>query len=114
MYKRQKYSNETLTSSYKQIEFEARSIILDKLESDLQPSFSNIFNCEDCPEWVFVKAADTLTAYIKCIEEIKAGNNEFVGARDAIFQKLSQNKLESLKYFMNTYLPAYELTLDEQ
>ena len=109
-----KYSNETLTSSYKQIETEARNIILKKLEPDLRPAFSEIFNCEESPEWVFVKAADTLSAYIKCIEEIKAGNDEFVGARDAIEQKLLHNNLKSLKYFIKTYLPAFKLTLDEQ
>lgn len=109
-----KYSSEALTLSYKRLEHEAGDVLLDKIEPQLREYYNDIFNSENSREWVVVKAADTLAAYIKCIEEIKAGNNEFIGARASVLQKLSRIDLNSLRYFIETYLPAYELTLDEQ
>ena len=109
-----KYSSEALTLSYKRLEHEAGDVLLDKIEPQLREYYNDIFNSENSREWVVVKAADTLAAYIKCIEEIKAGNNEFIGARASVLQKLSRVDLNSLRYFIETYLPAYELTLDEQ
>ena len=96
------------------MEHEAGDVLLDKIEPQLREYYNDIFNSENSREWVVVKAADTLAAYIKCIEEIKAGNNEFIGARASVLQKLSRVDLNSLRYFIETYLPAYELTLDEQ
>ena len=109
-----KYSSEALTLSYKRLEHEAGDVLLDKIEPQLREYYNDIFNSENSREWVVVKSADTLAAYIKCIEEIKAGNNEFIGARASVLQKLSRIDLNSLRYFIETYLPAYELTLDEQ
>jgi 5'-deoxynucleotidase len=60
-----------------------------------------------------VKAADKLSAYIKCIEERKAGNNEFRSAEEQIRRWLEENPLPELRYFMEQFIPAFELTLDE-
>ena len=60
-----------------------------------------------------VKAADKLSAYIKCIEERKAGNNEFLSAEKQTRARLDESELPELKYFLENFIPAFELTLDE-
>jgi len=60
-----------------------------------------------------VKAADKLSAYIKCIEERKAGNNEFLSAEKQTRAKLEDCDMPELKYFVENFIPAFELTLDE-
>ena len=60
-----------------------------------------------------VKAADKLSAYIKCIEERKAGNNEFLSAEKQTKKLLEESPLPEVKYFMKHFIPAFELTLDE-
>ena len=64
----------------------------------------------ESPEYAVVKLADRLSAYLKCVEEVKAGNSEFKKAKTSIGKEL---KDKALKYFMENMLPAYELTLDE-
>ncbi len=60
-----------------------------------------------------VKAADKLSAYLKCVEELKAGNNEFKKAKEQTLAALEENTLPALQYFMEEFLPGFELTLDE-
>ena len=60
-----------------------------------------------------VKAADKLSAYIKCIEERKAGNNEFISAEKQTRAILDVSPLPEVKYFLDKFIPAFELTLDE-
>jgi 5'-deoxynucleotidase len=60
-----------------------------------------------------VKAADKLSAYIKCIEERKAGNIEFLSAEKQTRESLLQSDLPEVKYFMENFIPAFEKTLDE-
>lgn len=60
-----------------------------------------------------VKAADKLSAYIKCIEERRAGNDEFISAEKQTRQILEQSPLPEVRYFMEHFIPAFELTLDE-
>ena len=61
-----------------------------------------------------MKAADTLSAYIKCVEELKAGNEEFLNAKKTIEKKLRQYELKSLQLFLEEFLESYSLTLDDQ
>ena len=60
-----------------------------------------------------VKAADKFSALIKCIEEVRMGNNEFLKAKSAVEESLRSMQLPALEIFMEEYLPAYYLTLDE-
>ena len=60
-----------------------------------------------------VKAADKLSAYLKCLEELKAGNTEFRKAKEQTYAALLQNPLPALRCFMEEFLPGFELTLDE-
>lgn len=64
-------------------------------------------------EWRIVKAADKLSALIKCREELRSGNQEFKTAELSIKKYLQEMKMEEIDIFMQDFLPAYELTLDE-
>ena len=62
---------------------------------------------------VLVKAADKLSAYLKCVEELKAGNLEFKKAKEQTYAALLENRTPALGYFMEHFLDGFELTLDE-
>lgn len=109
-----KYFNDDIRKSYGQIEAAARETLLDKLPDDLKPVYAPLLQAEDAPEWVYVKAADTLSAYIKCMDELKAGNTEFSAAKRTLEAKLHENPLPCLKIFMDEFLPSYTVPLDEQ
>ena len=68
---------------------------------------------EQTEEYQIVKCADRLSAYLKCVEEIKAGNSEFKKAKKSILSELKGLKREEVDYYLNEFAPAYELTLDE-
>lgn len=59
------------------------------------------------------RRADKLSAYLKCVEEVKAGNNEFKKAKEQTYAALCQNQIPALRYFMDRFLDGFELTLDE-
>jgi 5'-deoxynucleotidase len=110
-----KYYNEDIHGAFKVIEDVAASRLLKMLPQDLRKSYETVFFPEEADAylWRLVKAADKLSALIKCIEEGKAGNTEFVSARKTIQQALEHMKLEEVDIFMEEFLPAYEKTLDE-
>lgn len=108
-----KYHNRQIRGSYQQVEDFAKDTLLDKLPADLKPVYSAILNGESEPEWVYVKAADTLSAYIKCLEEQKAGNREFDRAAVTIREKLRHIDLPCLRVFEEEFLASFGMTLDE-
>ncbi len=108
-----KYRNEAIKNSYKEIELSANIKLLSFLPEELKGSFAPLLIQEDTDICAYVKAADKLSAYIKCIEERKAGNNEFVSAEAQILSVLKQSPLPEVEYFMLKFIPAFELTLDE-
>jgi len=108
-----KYHNEAIKSSYKDIEHNANLKLLGFLPDALKASYEPLLVSVDTQITVYVKAADKLAAYIKCIEERKAGNNEFLSAEAQILGVLRENPLPELQYFMQNFVPAFELTLDE-
>ena len=87
---------------------------MEKLPEDLRREYSDLLSGEDRPEYKFVKAADTISAYIKCVEELKAGNREFEGAAKSIREKLDNIHLISVRVFTDEFLGSFSLTLDEQ
>ena len=108
-----KYHDEAINASYKQIERNACLKLLTFLPEEIRASFEPLL-MEDDPEIrAYVKAADKLSALIKCIEERKAGNNEFISAEAQILEVLRDNPLPEVDYFMKNFIPAFELTLDE-
>lgn len=109
-----KYYNSTIQDAYKQVEELACNKLLDTLPKELRPSFEPLFTGELQNEvHDIVKAADKLSAYIKCIEERRIGNDEFISAEKQTRRVLDESPLPEVKYFIEHFIPAFELTLDE-
>lgn len=110
-----KYLNKDINVAYKDIESRSATHLLGMLPIDLRPEYSDVFfkNPEDAYEWLLVKAADKLSAIIKCKEELKMGNLEFNNAERTLSEALDDLGLPEADYFVEHFLPAYDLTLDE-
>ena len=109
-----KYKNGQIRTAYKALEEVAREDLLSLLPEDLRPDYAAVFR-EDDPELSAVlKAADKLSALIKCLEEEKAGNTEFAKAKEAQLEALHAMALPEVEEFLTVYIPSFRLTLDEQ
>lgn len=109
-----KYHSAEISSAYKQVEELACDKLLETLPDELCGAYEPLLAGETQQRLHdIVKAADKLSAYIKCIEERKAGNNEFLSAEKQIRGLLDESPLPELRYFMEHFIPAFELTLDE-
>lgn len=109
-----KYDNPAIKEAYKAVESVAADKLLTMLPPDLAPAFAPYVKEELEPELLrVVKAADKLSAYLKCVEEVKAGNQEFRQAMEQTRAALARMELPALDYFMERFAPAFELTLDE-
>ena len=111
-----KYYNEQIKNVYKDIENAASDKLLSKLPDDLREEYSPLLthNEKNYELYKYVKAADKLSALIKCIEELKMGNEEFKTAKQSILSAIEKLGVEEAAIFMEEFLPAYSLTLDEQ
>jgi len=108
-----KYYNPGIKDAYKQVERIAGERLLELLPSELKASYEHLV-LEDEPEVMpIVKAADKLSAYIKCIEEQKAGNTEFDSAAKAAMTAMEQMQLPELTWFVENCLAAFALDLDQ-
>ena len=110
-----KYFNPEIRHAFQAIEANAASRLVGLLPEELQKDFQAIFEPgeEYAYEKKLIKAADKLSALIKCIEEAKAGNREFVQAERATEESLHAMDLPEVAYFMEHFLPSYYKTLDE-
>ncbi len=110
-----KYFNENIQGAFKAVEQAAADRLLTMLPEDIRKSYESIFNPkeEEAFLWKLVKAADKLSALIKCIEERKAGNTEFYSAEHSIREILNLMQMKEVEIFMEEFLPAYEKNLDE-
>lgn len=110
-----KYFNETIKNAYRQIEAIASQRLYDMIPAELQADYRSLLFVEevDCEHRIIVKAADKVCAYMKCLEEAKAGNQEFTEAKRAIEDELDRLNLPEVDYFMKTFAPSFSLTLDE-
>lgn len=111
-----KYFNSGIRGAYKEVEKASLQRLLSYLPDDMKPEYNDVMvqSDEDSELWAIVKAADKLSALIKCIEEAKAGNTEFGQAAAAQQEYLKKMNLPEVDCFMREFLPAYRLTLDEQ
>lgn len=111
-----KYHNEEIKRAYKKVEGVANQALLDMIPTDMQPSYRHLFikSEEDAPLWKLVKAADKISAYIKCLEEENAGNREFLKAKQTLHDSIIGLDLPEADIFMNEFLPSFTKTLDEQ
>lgn len=111
-----KYFNPEIRNAYKHLEQVANERLLNMLPAELQPEYRPIFAApdpRDATHWQVVKAADKICAYLKCLEELKAGNQEFIKAKKVIREQIAALKLPEVDYFMEQFAPSFELTLDE-
>ncbi len=110
-----KYYNSEIKDAYKKVEETAGNKLLETLPEDLREDFEFLFfkAKEDEELWYLVKAADKLSALIKCIEERKAGNCEFIKAEQSTRQLIEDMNCKEADDFMADFLPGYELTLDQ-
>ena len=108
-----KYYNPDIKTAYRQVEAVAQDKLLSMLPSELVPAYAPLVRESDPQVRRYVKAADKLSAYIKCVEELKAGNAEFKKASEQTLAALKGMEMEELDYFMERFLPAFSLTLDE-
>lgn len=110
-----KYANDDIRDSYKLVEKEAEqricSMLPDKLQRDVGVFVTG--GCLNEREKKIVKAADKLSALIKCIEERRSGNREFESAEDSTLASIRSMDLPELDYFLEHFLPSYSMTLDE-
>ena len=108
-----KYYNPDIKQAYKQVERIAGNRLLDMLPPQLRQSYEQYVLEEDESLLPIVKAADKLSAYIKCIEEQKGGNREFDSAEKQTMQAMKNMHLPELDWFIQNCLPAYSLNLDQ-
>lgn len=110
-----KYYNTEIQGAFKDIEKIAANRLLKMIPEDLREPYESIFFPKEGEDhmWKLVKAADKLSALIKCIEEEKAGNTEFISAKKSITNVLIKMELREVTIFMEEFLPSYYKTLDE-
>ncbi len=110
-----KYYNPEIKTAYKQVESIAAQKLLSMMPQEMNEYYNDLYikKEEDKQLWKFVKAADKLSALIKCIEEEKAGNLEFASAKESTLKSLKELNLKEADFFLKQFIPAYSLTLDE-
>lgn len=110
-----KYQNNAIATEYKKIEKLAEKQLLSLLPDEFMDDYRFLLDSEyqDAKAAKVVKAADTLCAYIKCLEEIAAGNKEFVLAKRRLEIMLEERMTPAVQYFIDVFIPSFSLTLDE-
>ncbi|MEG1887192.1 MAG: 5'-deoxynucleotidase [Oscillospiraceae bacterium] len=109
-----KYYNENIKSAYKEIERNATEQLLSLIPEDLREDFSSVYYEDDKDLKKIVKAADKLSALIKCTDELSLGNREFAVAEKSTRELLQKSDLRSVNVFLEEFLPSFSLSLDEQ
>ena len=110
-----KYFNPEIKTAYKTIEAAAARKLLNMVPETLKADYQALFLAEDADrdQRDLVTAADKLCAYLKCLEEIGAGNQEFAKAERALRASVEGLTLPEVRYFLDTFVPSFRLTLDE-
>jgi len=110
-----KYYNSVIRRAYAEVENVAKDELLSGLPHMMRKYYENVLleTTEEENLWRFVKAADKISALIKCIEEEQMGNQDFSDARNTIEKALKDMNIKEADYFISQFLPAYKLTLDK-
>ena len=108
-----KYDNPAIQGSYRDVEKMAEQKLLGMLPQELREVYAPILTVPDEETRRLVKAADKLSAHIKCLEELKAGNLEFRQAAEQTRRALESYDLPEVRYFIDTFLESFSLSLDE-
>jgi len=110
-----KYFNPEIKRAYDAIEDFAKERLGAMLPEELQPAYRPLLfpQAEERELWKFVKAADKICAYLKCLEELKSGNQEFAKAERTIRAEIEKMDAPEVHYFMEHFAPSFALALDE-
>ncbi|WP_117234556.1 5'-deoxynucleotidase [Vibrio maerlii] len=110
-----KYYNPDIAKEYKKIESAAEHKLLSMLPEDLQSEFAPflISDSAHSEDKAIVKQADSICAYLKCLEELSAGNHEYALAKRRLEETLKERETPEMRVFLDTFAPSFELTLDE-
>ena len=110
-----KYQNPDIISAYHQVEAYAADKLLQMIPAELREDYAPLLDTDahSSEEYKLVKAADKFSALIKCVEERKAGNSEFMSAERSTRAAIEAMQLPEADYFMEHFMPAFELDLDE-
>lgn len=110
-----KYFNPQIEKEYKKIEQMAEQKLLDMVPEEFQDAYRPLLLSSEADNdyKVLVKAADILCAYIKCLEELTAGNHEFYKAKGRLLERLEALNMPEVDRFRELFVPSFELTLDE-
>ncbi|MBJ3814406.1 5'-deoxynucleotidase [Shimwellia pseudoproteus] len=110
-----KYFNSQIAHEYKAIEEIARQKLITMVPEALRDAFAPLIDEQQFSEEekALVKQADALCAYLKCLEELAAGNNEFRLAKTRLEKTLAARRSDEMDYFMQVFVPSFELSLDE-
>lgn len=115
-----KYNNPKLLNSFREMERAASERLTAMIPTELQAIYNPLMQPEDSPAesedlllYSYVKAADRLDAYLKCVREVAAGNREFASAKVQTLVKLRGLELQEVDYFLTHMAPSFEMSLDE-
>ena len=110
-----KYFDPEIKKSYDRVEQSAKKKMIAQIPKEMQSTYEDIMDAESDEELQkYVKAADKLSALIKCIEEEKSGNQDFAKAKEATMKTIQGLNMPEVDFFLENFLPGYYLTLDEQ
>lgn len=111
-----KYFNPDIRRAYKEIESRATERLLGMVPEELREDYRMVLlphGAADEEHETIVRAADKLSAYIKCLEEVAAGNREFSKAEESLREVVEKLDLPEVRYFLEHFVPSFRLTLDE-
>jgi 5'-deoxynucleotidase len=108
-----KHNNPDLKRAYRQVEEMARHKLLSALPACLRPAYRPLLEAEEDGPGRYVKAADKLAAWLKCQEELKAGNREFGRAAEETMGALRAMEMEEVDWFLAQMGESFRLSLDE-
>ncbi|MFT5083953.1 MAG: 5'-deoxynucleotidase [Lentisphaeria bacterium] len=110
-----KYHSTGMQKAFKEVEIQAERELIGLLPKDLQDDYFSLMVSSEVPGEVkrIIKGADTIAAYLKCQEELKAGNGEFAKAAEDIAARLTNFNMPEVDVFLEIFAPSYKLTLDE-
>ena len=110
-----KYFNKEIETEYKKIESIAEHRLLEMVPDEFTLEYQPLLTSEhaDPTYKKLVKSADTICAFLKCLEELRAGNSEFNTARKRLIESLNENPDPAVNYFIDCYVPSFKLSLDD-
>lgn len=107
-----KYYNKEIQKAYKNVEKVAEEKMISLLPEELRDDYRPLIQPEE-EAYQYVKAADTIAAYTKCLEELKSGNMEFSMAKQTLQQKIHDMNMPCAEDFLREFIPSFSMTLDE-